>query len=46
MSAGSDVELELAKLKGELPAGQQQQQALGAAQTQAAEPPAQTEEQK
>src|SRR5207302_4582617 len=25
LSAGSDVELELAKLKGELPAGQQQQ---------------------
>jgi phage shock protein A len=43
--ASSDVELELAKLKGELPAGQQQQ-ALGAAQTQATEPQAQTEEQK
>jgi phage shock protein A len=35
LSAGNDVELELAKLKGELPAGQQQQ-ALPGAQTQAA----------
>jgi phage shock protein A len=43
--ASSDVELELAKLKGELPAGQQQQ-ALGAGQTQAAEPQPQAEEQK
>jgi phage shock protein A len=38
MSAGNDVELELAKLKGELPAGSGgQQQALPGAQTQPAE---------
>jgi len=45
MGASSNVELELAKLKGELPAGQQQP-ALGAAQPQAqgAQPQAQEEE--
>ena len=37
LSAGSDVELELAKLKGELPAGQQQA-AIGSADAPAAQP--------
>ena len=44
IGAGNDVELELAKLKGELPAGQQTQALPGGSQTQEATPQAAAEE--